>query len=88
MRLNLEKCKVLHFGRNNPKASYSLRDKSDQIKEIGYSNIERDLGVLVAEDMRWKKHIDYEVNKANRMLGFLKRTFESRNPSLWKDLYV
>jgi len=38
MRLNLEKCKVLHFGRNNPKASYILEDKFGQIKEIGHSN--------------------------------------------------
>ena len=50
--------------------------------------MERDLLVLVAEEMRWKKLIYHLMNKANRMLGLLKRTFESRYPSLWKDLNV
>ena len=54
MRLNLEKCKVPHFGRNNPKALYILRDKSEQIKEIGHNNTERDLGAMIAEDVKWK----------------------------------
>ena len=40
MRLNLEKCKVLHFGRKNPKASYILGDEAGQIREIGHSNTE------------------------------------------------
>ena len=53
--------------------------------EIEYSNTKRNLGVLVADKMRWEKHV---VNKANRMLELLKRTFESRDHSLWKDLYV
>ena len=28
------------------------------------------------------------VEKVNRTLGMLKRTFKSREPGLWKDLYV
>ena len=28
------------------------------------------------------------VGKANMILGMLKRTFESRDHGLWKDLYV
>ena len=28
------------------------------------------------------------LGKANRTVGMLKRTFESREPGLWKDLYV
>ena len=28
------------------------------------------------------------VGKANRTLGMLKRTFESSEPGLWKDLYI
>ena len=32
--------------------------------------------------------MDRMVGNANRILGMLKRTFESRDPELWKDLYV
>ena len=28
------------------------------------------------------------VGKANRILGMLKKTFESRDPKLWIELYV
>ena len=28
------------------------------------------------------------VRKANRILDMLKRTFETRIPNMWKDLYV
>ena len=43
---------------------------------------------MIAEDVKWKNQVNHVVNKANRMLGLLKRTFESRDSSLWKDLYV
>ena len=43
---------------------------------------------MIAEDMKWEYHINYVVNKTNRMLVLLKRTFESRDPLLWKDLCV
>ena len=83
------KYKVLHFGRNNPKASYILRDESGQIKEIGHTITERDLGMMIAEDVKWKNHMNHVVNKANRMQGLLRnRTFESRDHLLSKDLYV
>ena len=54
MRLNWENCKVLNFGRNNPKASYILKDKSGQIKDIGHSNTEKNLRVMIFEDVKWK----------------------------------
>ena len=51
-------------------------------------NLERDLGVIVGSDLKWREQVDRMVAKANRTLGMLKRTFESREPGLWKDLYV
>ena len=42
----------------------------------------------VGSDLKWRDHLDRMVEKANRALGMLKRTFESREPGLWKDLYV
>ena len=39
--------------------------------ELEESSLERDLGVLVAEDLGWEGHISTIVNKANRVLGML-----------------
>ena len=40
--------------------------------------------MIVANDLKWSEHVDRMVGKANRMLGMLKKTFESRDPKLWK----
>ena len=61
MTLNLEKCKVLHFGRNNPKSSYFLVDK---LKRLNTVILKGDLRVLVAEVMRSQKHIDNVVTRS------------------------
>ena len=44
--------------------------------------------MMIAEYVKWKNQVNHGVNKANRKLGLLKRTFESNDPSLLKDLYV
>ena len=56
--------------------------------DIKETNLEGDLGVIVGSDLKWREHVDRMAGKANRTLGMLKRTFESREPGLWKDLYV
>ena len=76
----MEKFKVIHFGRKNMKAPYFLESKNGQLKKTGNSRIKRSLGVMVAEGMECKEHVNHVVNKVNRMLGFLKRTFKSRDP--------
>ena len=86
MRLNVEKCKVMHFGKSNPKEV--MMDSAGNENDIEETNLERDLGVIVGSDLKWREHVDRMVGKANRTLGMLKRTFESREPGLWKDLYV
>jgi hypothetical protein len=88
MRLNVEKCKVMQFGKSNPKEIYCMTDSAGYENEIEETNLERDLGVIVGNDLKWREHVDRMVGKANRTLGMLKRTFESREPGLWKDLYV
>ena len=52
------------------------------------SKLERDLVVMVSEDLKWERHISTIVNKANRLLGLLKRTLICRDPGLWRDSYV
>ena len=88
MRLNVEKCKVIYFGKSNPKEVYCMLDSAGNENDIEATNLERDLGVIVGSDLKWREHVDRMVGKANWRLDMLKRTFESRDPGLWKDLYV
>ena len=65
-----------------------MTDNSGNKRDIEKTNLERNLGVIVANDLKWSEHVDRMVGKANRILGMLRRTFESREPKLWKELYV
>ena len=65
-----------------------MSDSSGSKITLGSSKLERDLGVMESEDLKWERHISTIVNKANRLLGLLERTFIYRDPGLWRDLYV
>ena len=88
MKLNEEKCRVMHFRKSNPKTNYNMTDYSANELIIEETRLERDYGVIVANDLKWSGHVDRMVRKANRILGMLKKTFERRDPGLLKDLYV
>ena len=88
MGLNVEKCVVVHFGKNNVGQQYFIEDSAGLKIPLTSSECEKDLGVWVSSQLTWKKQVESMVSKANRVLGMLTRTFVCRDLSLWKSLYV
>ena len=82
MSFNVNKCKIMHLGYNNPKHEYSLDDiaLAETVKE-------RDLGVLIDNELKFSQHIKSIVAKANRMIGLIKISFESVDKDMFKTLY-
>jgi len=67
---NEAKCKVMHVGKHNPCYNYSLNGVVlETVKE------EKDLGVLVTDELSFSKYIAKAAAKANSVLGMIKRTF-------------
>ena len=52
------------------------------------SSCERDLGVMIASNLKWLEHCSVIASRTNRILGMLSRSFTSRDPLIWIKLYT
>ncbi len=75
--LNVDKCQVLHVGIRNKKFDYEMRGV--KLKSVQCT---KDLGVKIASNLKFLQQCIDAANRANRMLGFIKRNF------LFKEKYV
>jgi len=48
---------------------------------------EKDLGVIVSDDLKWEKQCSQTVAKANKVLGLIKRNFTDRSKETIIPLY-
>ena len=58
LSFNVDTCKVMHIGKNNPKLDYTMRTENENRILIETSE-ERDLGVWITNDLRHEKQLSY-----------------------------
>ena len=67
---NQQKCKVLHVGKKNPGYDYTMNDNVlETVTE------EKDLGILITNNLSFSKHTAVTAARSNGILGMIKRAF-------------
>ena len=82
---NESKCKSMHIGYKNEWRKYKMNDHLlEQVTE------EKDLGVIIDNELKFHKHTAATIKKANSILGLIKKSFVSLDkyslPLLYKSL--
>ena len=54
LSFNVNKCKVMHIGKNNPKLEYTMRTENEN-KILMETREEKDLGVWITNDLKHEK---------------------------------
>jgi len=85
---NVDKCKVLHLGQNNPEQTYSMKQRgAGERVTLGTSEWEKDLGVLMDSELKFSKRVEEQVNMANRILGLI-RSYQYHDRGSMKMLFT
>ena len=83
LRFNVDKCKVMHLGGNrNSHAKYFMKGSVQETVE------EKDLGVWISNDLKFSTHVAKSVNKANQVLGLIRRSFTYLDCPLMRLLFT
>ena len=83
LEFNVQKYKVMHIGKKNPNFNYSLYGNN-----IECVDKQRDLGVIISNDLKYADQCDQAYKKANRMLGLISRTISHKSKYTILPLYT
>ena len=84
---NINKCKYIQYGNVKYEFDYKMINKDSELKSLTKDVEEKDLGIIFEENLKFNKHITVTVNKANRLLGMVKRTFSFINKEMFLVVY-
>ncbi|CAF1029261.1 unnamed protein product [Brachionus calyciflorus] len=87
MDLNIDKCEVIHIGRNNPESEYFMF-KNDRFHRLSKTTEQRDLGVILTGDMKWSKQVSTSAGRANRILGRILNGLRNHGKEIIKKMYT
>ena len=73
----------MHYGQNNRRSPLYIDGH-----QLAESELEKDLGVMFSTNLKWKNQVITATNKANQMLGRIKKSFALFDCKLLRSLYL
>ena len=86
LKFNVAKCGIIHYGRQENPVTYSMCSGTTR-QDLEVREEEKDLGVVFDPTLKFSKHVSVVANKANRIVGLIKRTFDHMDEVMFKPLY-
>jgi hypothetical protein len=82
MCFNVQKCHVMHVGRRNMRADYYMNGH-----KLATSTAERDVGVIISDDLKQADQCKKAAQTAGAILGQIHRAFHYRDRHTYLGLY-
>jgi len=83
MPFNVDKCHIVHVGRANPKKQYTMNGQP-----LNESQLERDVGVMISNDLKPGQHCAKAARTANAVLNQIFKAFHYRDRRTFVQLYL
>ena len=87
LTFNAKLCKTMHMGNNNLKTTYSLTTSAG-VSLLEPTQADKDLGVLVDDQLTFTPHVEAAVNKANKIIGIIRVSYRHLNQISLRHLYT
>ena len=79
---NIDKCNCLHIGHGNSRTTYQLGGT-----EVPTATQEKDLGIIVTENLKVSEQCAKVTKTANKVLGIIKWSYEDKSMAILLPLY-
>ena len=66
---------------------HKLLDKDSNLQPLQLDTKEKDLGIWFQNNLKFDEHCNYVVNRSNKLLGLIKRTFKALDKESFLILY-
>ena len=87
LEFSVQKCKVVQYGNVQKHFEYKLIDKDGNLETLQKDTTEKDLGIWFQSNLKFDDHIINVVNRSNKLLGLIKRTFKALDKDSFLILY-
>ena len=76
----------MHYGNQQEKFTYKIQEEGVE-RDLVETKEEKDLGVIFNPTMMFSKHTGMVANKANCILGVIRRTFDYMDADMFTTLH-